>query len=733
MKSQKKLLSLIIVVTMLICMIQVSLFASENAIDESTAEFTDMPDNWAANALNKAVANGLLVGSRGKISPNEYLTRAQMAAVIVRAFNAQIKADLTEYNDVNTSAWYADSMAKAYQMGVIKGSNGKMFPTDPITRQEVFVIMARAFKLTPAKTVNKAFKDLNEISDWAKEDVYTVVNAGYVQGSNGILNPKGLITRAQFAVVFDNFVKQYIKTAGEYSFVSEGNVMINTPGVTLKDLNVAGDLIIGDGVGDGNVILDNVKVAGRVVARGGGENSIIIKGASTISNLIVSKADGVIGVKVEGDAKVDFIYIADGSKISIEGKVENVEMHVRDSTVNATKAQIETISVTISEARLVIDKDSVVTEITLNGRNNKAEVSGKVSLIKINGTYIEITGKGTLGKVIFGDTWATDSKIETPNTIIDLNSNTGPIYGAGGVRIKPGKTVRNNSLGTGILTYEVETDANTITFGNYTSDESIIYPVEKETGILKINVLDGNIPIEIVSLGINIHEYNFYLSDQNGEYKLNGLPEGVYRLEVSSDTYLPKNVITNIENGKTTNITVALEKIPYVSGIVKDEKGNVMPNAYIKIKDVDGFGFTYKSNNAGEFNHEFTKYGVCTVSAYQIGYDKTVYKDITLNSSNYAFEDIEIILKPLEQPSSIKGTVTDTEGNPINQSVVDLTGDDVHYFGTQSLDGSYSFDGIIAGTYYVEARGKDYINSYEKVVVLPNQEVTVNHVLQKKP
>lgn len=126
-----------------------------------------------------------------------------------------------------------------------------MNPNDLITRQEVFVILARALKLQSEATVKTSFSDVNEISDWAKGEVYALANAGYVKGSNGKLNHRGLITRAEFAQVMSNIISQYISVAGTYTAAAAGSIMINVPGVTLKDLTVTGDLIIGDGVGGG--------------------------------------------------------------------------------------------------------------------------------------------------------------------------------------------------------------------------------------------------------------------------------------------------------------------------------------------------------------------------------------------------------------------------------------------------------------------------------------------------
>ena len=203
---------------------------------------------------------------------------------------ATVKGDIRGFTDVNPASWYADDVAKAYQMGVVFGHAGKFNPNDSITRQEAFAIIARAIKIEPSNAIKKTFKDADKIADWFKGEIYALVNAGYVQGHDGILDPLGTITRAQFAQVFDNIIKQYFNVKGEYSAVAEGNIMINTPDVTLRDVNIKGDLIIGDGVGDGDVTLNNVSIAGRMVVRGGGANSIRIMGDSVVGKLLLTVA-----------------------------------------------------------------------------------------------------------------------------------------------------------------------------------------------------------------------------------------------------------------------------------------------------------------------------------------------------------------------------------------------------------------------------------------------------------
>jgi len=160
----KKLLSILLAVLLLFGMLP----AAYADTTDAGLEFSDMPDNWATEALKSAVANGLLLGDGGKIMPDSPLTRAQMAIIITRAFGATEEGDISEYTDVKSTDWFASSMARAYKMGVMQGYAGKMDPNSNITREQAFVVLARALKLEPASAANKTFRDENEISDWEK-------------------------------------------------------------------------------------------------------------------------------------------------------------------------------------------------------------------------------------------------------------------------------------------------------------------------------------------------------------------------------------------------------------------------------------------------------------------------------------------------------------------------------------------------------------------------------------
>ena len=247
-----------------------ALLLSTPAVAATADNFTDFPSDWSAPALSQAVENGLLNGYDGKINPTGLLTRAQMATMVNRAFGATATASLSGYEDVAPTDWYYEELAKAVQMGTFQGDNGALRPNQPITREQAFAVLARAFVLEAEDTdALNTFPDKGEVSSWAANAVAALVENGYVTGSNGKLNPKSQITRAEFAQVISNLAGTYVDQSGPAARMVAGNVIVRGDAVSLDHLTVHGDLILADGAA--NVSLDNVRVTGRIVIRGGGE------------------------------------------------------------------------------------------------------------------------------------------------------------------------------------------------------------------------------------------------------------------------------------------------------------------------------------------------------------------------------------------------------------------------------------------------------------------------------
>ena len=347
------------------------------------ADFEDMPTDWSADAVQSAVANGLLSGKDGKIAASDNLTRAEMATIITRAFGAEVKDNIS-FTDVASDAWYVDYVAQAAHMGVMNGSNGKFNPAANITRQEVFTVLARALKLADGSAEDlAAFSDADKVSSWAVPTVSALVKAGYVSGSNGALNPTANITRAEFAqVMYNIFNNAYLNQAATYEEVDGKNVIISSANVTVKGVEIEGDVVIADGVGDGDVFLEDVTVGGRVVVRGGGMNSVHFRG-SKAGSVIVTKVDGNVRVVFDEESTVETVSVEGGkasTDVRIEGAVKNVVVNDATSTVVLADAKVEKLDVAAANAKISLAGATTVAEMTVaEGATNTTMAAEKTA------------------------------------------------------------------------------------------------------------------------------------------------------------------------------------------------------------------------------------------------------------------------------------------------------------------------------------------------------------------
>lgn len=417
---KKRLLCVLICLALLATLLPVTAGAADQT-------FSDMPasTHWSYRALTSAIENGLLRGSNGKLTPNDKLTRGQMAAVINRAFGAVDTADIGAFTDVPAKAWYYKDIAKAVRMGTFKGSGNKMRPEDPISRQEAFAVLARAFKLPDGKaSALDRFTDKTTVSKWAVPELAAMAANGYVNGSNGKLNPLNSITRAEFAQVMYNMIRRYYNEAGVYSDKVSGNRMINAPDVILRDVTVNGDLIVGEGAANGDVWLDNVTVSGRLVIRGGGENSVHIINGSEVGSILVGKTgDGGVRVRTEEGCRVEVVVVDDGhDEIILEGRYNQVVVDtdapviLKDTEITGLTVKAEDADVTAAGATKVdaaklaksaagasltvgsgVQVDSVISEapdagISGSGTVRSAEVSGDNTKVDTDGTTLHVDG-----------------------------------------------------------------------------------------------------------------------------------------------------------------------------------------------------------------------------------------------------------------------------------------------------------------------------------------------------
>lgn len=176
--------------------------------------FDDIEDvSWAKSAIIYLAEQGIIAGKSEKtFAPNDNVKREELAKILVGAFLEDAAEGEISFADVNLSAWYAPYIKKAYAQGIINGYDEATFGVgDNVTREDMAVMIYNTAKKAGMAFETKEFElfsDDPEISDYAKEAVYTLRNAGVINGVNrSAFAPKAPATRAQAAKIIYSLLK----------------------------------------------------------------------------------------------------------------------------------------------------------------------------------------------------------------------------------------------------------------------------------------------------------------------------------------------------------------------------------------------------------------------------------------------------------------------------------------------------------------------------------------------
>ncbi|MFE6796268.1 S-layer homology domain-containing protein [Paenibacillus chitinolyticus] len=202
-------------------------FAKINSLTNSTysviwhpIEFRDVAGHWAQNAVNDMGSRMVVSGvENGTFNPDTAITRAEFAAIMVRALGLKQEKASAPFSDVNATDWYSAAVQTAYAHKLIGGfEDGTFRPSDKITREQAMVIMAKAMKTTglrdklPSKEAAELlapYADAAATAEWAKSGVADCLQGAIFAGRTATeLAPKASITRAEVAAIVQRLLQK---------------------------------------------------------------------------------------------------------------------------------------------------------------------------------------------------------------------------------------------------------------------------------------------------------------------------------------------------------------------------------------------------------------------------------------------------------------------------------------------------------------------------------------------
>ncbi len=171
--------------------------------------FGDLTNHWSRADVEALAARGIVSGDPdGFFRPNGRINRAEFVKLLMPLLgDAATTGSAPEFGDVAPNAWYAPFVSQAAAAGIVQGAGGRFRPSDPVTREEMAVMLFRVLGVDPdiklnAQAILSGFADSERVSDWASLQIaYTVQNGLLQGGSGGKLRPEATATRSEAAVI----------------------------------------------------------------------------------------------------------------------------------------------------------------------------------------------------------------------------------------------------------------------------------------------------------------------------------------------------------------------------------------------------------------------------------------------------------------------------------------------------------------------------------------------------
>lgn len=190
----------------LICIILMLIFTFSFSAHAEGEGFIDVPeDSWAKEYIAEVAALGIMNGvGNGVFGYGKNMTRAEFATMLPRLFHWDlVNPDIPTFQDnADKNAWYYDDIETAVINGAVTTDSALFRPNDPITREEMAVMLVRALGYATLadslRNVQLPFTDVMSNMPY----VAMAYDFGIIKGTTPTtFNPIGSATREEAATM----------------------------------------------------------------------------------------------------------------------------------------------------------------------------------------------------------------------------------------------------------------------------------------------------------------------------------------------------------------------------------------------------------------------------------------------------------------------------------------------------------------------------------------------------
>ncbi len=170
-------------------------------LSDDTPAFSDIPSTYAYYTEISSLKDlGYIQGDLdGKFNPGHTLSREHAAVILSRVFNLDTSvASTQQFKDVPKAHRYYNEINAIASANLVGGKgDGTFDPAGQLTRAQMAAILVKAYKLSGESS--KKFKDV-PTSHWAYKQVHILAESGITTGNEkGNFEPNKPVNRAQFS------------------------------------------------------------------------------------------------------------------------------------------------------------------------------------------------------------------------------------------------------------------------------------------------------------------------------------------------------------------------------------------------------------------------------------------------------------------------------------------------------------------------------------------------------
>lgn len=433
----------------------------------SAASFSDTAGNTHELAIEALVGQGIISGyPDGTFKPNQTLSRSDVVKLLGKYLVAQgytVPSDYKtnmRFNDLRSTSQdeLLQYAALVKDNGVFNGSSGNLLPNDPITRENMAVVLVRAYS-----TINNydfisyvnALDFHEDVMDYnaAKVEARSAIRVLDYFNITGVpqFNPKGFTTRGQFS-----------------SFLYK-TIQVDVPGAALRTVEVVDATTLKVMLADNST--HTVKLAKAL--EDGKETTVEFKingktytaKVTYEANLTVKSAEVTGANKLKVILSNDKVYDITLDKDLPENEETTVTFKIDGKEYSAKVTYVVT-AVKVASVKAL---NGAQIEIKFNQKVNIPELLNQTQLVR----YVTVTGVDTNGTVVLKQGFlSADGR-----TLTVVTDGTAPLAGRYVVKVKDVK----NAAGTTVTAYD-----EILNFGRDTTAPTLVSTVNLDSKTARV-------------------------------------------------------------------------------------------------------------------------------------------------------------------------------------------------------------------------------------------------------